>query len=155
MTDITTIIVVAVVVIVVAVLAVAAATMLRRRRSAELRDQFGPEYERTVRDADDPRDAEKELAQRRKRHDALTLRSLDPQERDGYRRRWQQVQGGFVDDPSRAVHDADALVALSERLFDCGIQPYYLHQLDRVAGAAHFEVPQDEGRALVDALRWG
>ncbi|WP_224402782.1 hypothetical protein [Pseudonocardia sp. ICBG1034] len=111
MTDITTIIVVAVVVIVVAVLAVAAATMLRRRRSAELRDRFGPEYERTVRDADDPRDAEKELAQRRKRHDALTLRSLDPQERDGYRRRWQQVQEGFVDDPSRAVHDADALVA--------------------------------------------
>lgn len=54
MTNITTIIVVAVVVIVVAVLAVAAATMLRRRRSAELRDQFGPEYERTVRAADDP-----------------------------------------------------------------------------------------------------
>ena len=70
MTDITTIIVVAVVVIVVAVLAVVAATMLRRRRSAELRDQFGPEYERTVRSADDPRDAEKELAQRRKRPQA-------------------------------------------------------------------------------------
>ena len=30
--------------------------------------------------------------------------------------------------------------ALSERLFECGVLPYYLHQLDRVAGAAHFEV---------------
>ncbi|MEJ8277993.1 hypothetical protein [Pseudonocardia spirodelae] len=111
MTDITLIIVVAVVVIVVAVVAVAVATMLRRRHSARLRDQFGPEYERTMRDADDPRDAEKELEQRRKRHDSLQLRTLEPQERDGYRQRWQQVQQSFVDDPSRAVHDADALVA--------------------------------------------
>src|SRR5699024_11015584 len=31
-----------------------------------------------------------------------------------------------------------AQVELAERLFDCGILPYYLHQLDKVAGAAHF-----------------
>jgi len=41
--------------------------------------------------------------------------------------------------------DARALVELSERLFDAGVLPYYLHQLDRVAGVAHFEV--DDGRA--------
>ncbi|MBN8888604.1 MAG: EF-P beta-lysylation protein EpmB [Rudaea sp.] len=49
--------------------------------------------------------------------------------------------------------DADTLAELSSRLFDCGVLPYYLHQLDRVAGAAHFAVGDDEARALVNALR--
>jgi L-lysine 2,3-aminomutase len=48
--------------------------------------------------------------------------------------------------------DADALQALSERLFECGVLPYYLHQLDRVRGAAHFEVDDARARALVDRL---
>ncbi len=47
----------------------------------------------------------------------------------------------------------DALAALCERLIQLRVQPYYLHQLDRVAGAAHFEVPVSEGRRLIDALR--
>lgn len=42
--------------------------------------------------------------------------------------------------------DADTLMQLSRRLFSCGILPYYLHQLDRVAGAAHFAV--DDARAI-------
>jgi L-lysine 2,3-aminomutase len=49
----------------------------------------------------------------------------------------------------RGVNDsADALVALSERLFDLDVTPYYLHLLDRVRGAAHFEVAEAEARAL-------
>ncbi|NBC23885.1 MAG: EF-P beta-lysylation protein EpmB [Gammaproteobacteria bacterium] len=48
--------------------------------------------------------------------------------------------------------DVDALAALSERLFQVGVLPYYLHLLDRVQGAAHFEVPEDEARALHAAL---
>jgi EF-P beta-lysylation protein EpmB len=43
---------------------------------------------------------------------------------------------------------ADALVGLSESLFDSGVVPYYLHMLDPVAGAAHFEVPEKEARRL-------
>ena len=54
----------------------------------------------------------------------------------------------------RGVNDtADALVALSEQLLDCSILPYYLHQLDRVRGAWHFEVPEKEGLILMDELR--
>ena len=49
--------------------------------------------------------------------------------------------------------DATGLADLSERLFDCGVLPYYLHQLDRVAGAAHFEVDDARARVLVDELR--
>ena len=48
----------------------------------------------------------------------------------------------------RGVNDSvDALADLSERGFAAGVLPYYLHQLDRVAGAAHFEVP--DARACV------
>lgn len=49
--------------------------------------------------------------------------------------------------------DAGALAALSERLFAHGTLPYYLHQLDRVDGAAHFEVDDAVALALVESLR--
>jgi L-lysine 2,3-aminomutase len=49
--------------------------------------------------------------------------------------------------------DAETLVELSRRLLDCRVMPYYLHQLDRVAGAAHFEVPVERGIALVEQMR--
>ncbi|QTF91730.1 EF-P beta-lysylation protein EpmB [Halomonas sp. BM-2019] len=54
----------------------------------------------------------------------------------------------------RGVNDsADALAALSERLFAAGVLPYYLHVLDPVAGAAHFDVPDEAARELVAGLR--
>jgi L-lysine 2,3-aminomutase len=54
----------------------------------------------------------------------------------------------------RGINDhADTLAALSERMFIAGVLPYYLHQLDRVQGAAHFEVADDRAQALVEALR--
>lgn len=54
----------------------------------------------------------------------------------------------------RGVNDSlDALAALSERLFAAGVLPYYLHVLDPVAGAAHFDVPDAEARELVAGLR--
>ena len=43
---------------------------------------------------------------------------------------------------------AAALANLSETLFNAGVLPYYLHMLDPVEGAAHFEVPEDEARRL-------
>jgi L-lysine 2,3-aminomutase len=49
--------------------------------------------------------------------------------------------------------DADVLVGLSERLFAADVLPYYLHQLDRVQGTAHFEVDDTHALALMEALR--
>ena len=49
--------------------------------------------------------------------------------------------------------DADILVSLSQRLFECGILPYYLHQLDRVQGTAHFEVSNVRLKKLQQDLR--
>ncbi|HJO35728.1 MAG TPA: EF-P beta-lysylation protein EpmB [Gammaproteobacteria bacterium] len=45
--------------------------------------------------------------------------------------------------------DAETLVRLSERLFEIGVLPYYLHLLDPVRGAAHFDVPRARARALL------
>ncbi|GAA5007146.1 EF-P beta-lysylation protein EpmB [Lysobacter lycopersici] len=53
----------------------------------------------------------------------------------------------------RGVNDSvEALANLCERGFAAGVLPYYLHQLDRVAGAAHFEVGDAEALALHAAL---
>ncbi|MGH8281508.1 MAG: EF-P beta-lysylation protein EpmB, partial [Gammaproteobacteria bacterium] len=54
----------------------------------------------------------------------------------------------------RGVNDSvEALTALSEALFAAGVIPYYLHLLDRVRGAAHFEVAEAEACMLMEALR--
>lgn len=54
----------------------------------------------------------------------------------------------------RGINDSiEALATLSERLFDAGVLPYYLHVLDPVTGAAHFDVPDAEARELVAGLR--
>ena len=54
----------------------------------------------------------------------------------------------------RDVNDsAVTLASLSERLFAAGVMPYYLHQMDRVKGAAHFEVSVERAREIMSGLR--
>ena len=54
----------------------------------------------------------------------------------------------------KGVNDsADALCALYEKLIDCGVVPYYLHVLDRVAGAAHFLVDDKTALELIAEIR--
>lgn len=54
----------------------------------------------------------------------------------------------------RGVNDCATIqAALAERLFQAGVLPYYLHLLDPVAGAHHFDVPETEARALMQALQ--
>ncbi|MFI0434466.1 MAG: KamA family radical SAM protein [Parachlamydiaceae bacterium] len=48
--------------------------------------------------------------------------------------------------------DAATLCELAEKLVDHGILFYYLHQLDRVKGAAHFEVDEQRGKALIEKM---
>jgi EF-P beta-lysylation protein EpmB len=49
--------------------------------------------------------------------------------------------------------DAAGLIALSEALFCCRVLPYYLHILDRVHGAAHFDVPLGRALELLEQMR--
>jgi EF-P beta-lysylation protein EpmB len=45
--------------------------------------------------------------------------------------------------------DVEQQVALSEALFNCGILPYYLHMLDKVQGASHFDTTEQDARLLM------
>jgi KamA family protein len=49
--------------------------------------------------------------------------------------------------------DVTTLEELSRKLFACGVLPYYLHQLDRVQGAAHFELSDEQALRLHDELK--
>jgi L-lysine 2,3-aminomutase len=54
----------------------------------------------------------------------------------------------------KGVNDnADILVALSKRLFQAGVLPYYLHLLDKVSGAAHFDVPEETAHQLMADIK--
>lgn len=48
--------------------------------------------------------------------------------------------------------ESDVLVELFEKLIDAGVIPYYLHQLDHVQGAAHYEVSVEKGLALMQEI---
>ena len=49
--------------------------------------------------------------------------------------------------------DVESLAELSRELVNLRVMPYYLHQLDRVAGTQHFEVPVERGIELIEQLR--
>jgi len=54
----------------------------------------------------------------------------------------------------KGINDSsESLIALSERLSDVDVMPYYLHLLDPVAGASHFDVPDQVGIELVEEIR--
>jgi hypothetical protein len=99
--------------IVVAVLAIVAviAVVMAQRRKAALRQRFGGEYERAVRERGSERDAQTLLREREKRVEKFHIRPLDAAERQRYAERWRMVQSRFVDDPRGAVLDADDTVA--------------------------------------------
>jgi hypothetical protein len=82
----------------------------RRHRSLELREHFGPEYERQVQETGNPRRAEVELERRARRVERLTIRPLPASERTRYAELWRNDQGRFVDNPQLAVIEADRLV---------------------------------------------
>ena len=83
---------------------------LRRRRSELLRKDFGPEYNRTLDQLGDQRKAEAELAARKERVHKLEIRGLTADERTRFVDSWRRTQSLFVDEPSRAVGDADGLI---------------------------------------------
>src|ERR1700719_122520 len=98
---------------VILIIALIALVYFRKRRSttADLRQRFGPEYERAVREHGSERKAEAKLADREKRVEKLTIRDLDPMERERFSKQWRSVQSRFVDSPKGAVAEADDLVS--------------------------------------------
>jgi len=99
-------IVVAVIVIGAVVLGVMA---VRRRR--QLRERFGPEYDRVVGERDSRREAEAELAKREQRVEELDIQPLTSSAQASFAGQWASIQEQFVDAPTDAVSGAQFLVA--------------------------------------------
>jgi hypothetical protein len=98
---------------VIVIVAVAVWLYMRKRRgtTADLRQKFGPEYDRAVLTHGSERKAEAKLADREKRIEKLNIRDLDSMEHERYSKQWLAVQSRFVDSPKGAVAEADDLVS--------------------------------------------
>ena len=96
---------------VIVIVAVGAWLYVRKRSgtTADLRQKFGPEYDRAV--LTHGSKAETQLADREKRVEKLSIRDLDSMERERYSKQWLAVQSRFVDSPKGAVAEADDLVS--------------------------------------------
>ena len=101
--------VVVVVIVAVAIVAIAFLTS-RKRRSMKLRERFGPEYDRVLRQEGDARKAEGVLEFREKRREKFKIHPLSSTDKSSFTTRWNEVQARFVDDPKGATTVADSLV---------------------------------------------
>jgi hypothetical protein len=106
------IIAIVIICVIVAAVAVVAGTQLFRRH--ELRRRFGAEYDQLAREVG-PREAQAELARRRRLFDQLGIRPLTPEQRARYDSEWSRVQERFVEDPAQATRAAAALVVAVAR----------------------------------------
>ena len=157
------IVLIAVVVIAVVVVAAIAFYTSRRRRSQKLRERFGPEYERVVRQEGDPRKAEVVLEFRQKRREKFVIRSLSSADRSSFAVRWNEVQARFVDDPRGAVTVADSLVTdvmqkrgypigeFEQRAADLSVD--YPLIVENYRGAHEIATRHNEGKASTEDLR--
>jgi hypothetical protein len=83
---------------------------MNRMRSQRLRQRFGPEYDRTIREEGNLRKAEAALEARARRVAKLHIRPLSAADADRFDSAWRGIQVRFVDDPRGAVTEADRLV---------------------------------------------
>ena len=98
------------IVVVVVLLALLAFFAGRQRRRRQLKDRFGPEYDRTVEQAGDRRAAEAELLERAEHRQRLDIIPLEPEARARYIEAWRNTQARFVDEPGEATREADRLI---------------------------------------------
>lgn len=82
----------------------------RIQRSNQLQERFGSEYDRTLEEAGDRRQAERELEQRVAHVKKLNIRPLTAEEVNRHALEWQETQREFVDEPLAALQKADRLI---------------------------------------------
>jgi len=100
-----------VVVLIAVIVIVAVAVMLvLRGRSAKLRARFGPEYDRVVAETGNRFKAEARLESVEKRVRSYSLTTISAADRERFQQSWRKMQATFVDDPARALSEADQLL---------------------------------------------
>ncbi len=155
--------IIAIIVVAIVAAAVVAWAIARNRRTAALKSQFGPEYDRTLRERGSATEAEAALLQRQKRVEKFRMRELTAEEREGFITEWRMVQARFVDDPKRAVTDADDLVVrlmqargypmsdFEQRAADISVD--HPRVVDNYRAAHQIAVRQRQGAATTEDLR--
>jgi hypothetical protein len=98
-----------VIVIALIVVAAVAAVAVAQMRRARMRRQFGPEYDRLVKELGSKK-ADAELSARRRRADELGIQPLSSKQQYEYVDDWTTIQERFVDTPADAVTAADTLI---------------------------------------------
>lgn len=107
-TDTTQLVLVAVIFLIIGV--VVAMALMRVQRTKRLKERFGPEYERAIKEMGDKRQAEDELDARLAHVNTLKIRPLTVEEVSHYGPEWQKTQTEFVDEPLSALQKADRLI---------------------------------------------
>ena len=157
------IVIVVAVVVVVAIVGAVAAIAARRRRTKELKERFGPEYDRALEQHGDRKQAEAKLREREERREGLEIRQLEPEHRERFAEQWRDVQGRFVDAPQEAVRESDRLVRevmrqrgypvddFEQRADDVSVD--HPHVVENYRAAGHIAERNERGEASTEDLR--
>jgi hypothetical protein len=142
------------------VLVIGTITAMRRR---QLRQRFGPEYDRVANEMRSQRKADAELAERERRVRSLDIHPLDETIRVKYAAEWTAIQERFVDQPEQAVTQAGLLVTsvMKDRgyptedhdqiLADLSVE--HAGTLDHFHAAHQISMQAEEGTAATENLR--
>jgi hypothetical protein len=95
--------------------------LILRKRTEKLRARFGPEYDRVVAETGNRFKAEAQLENVEKRVKNYSLQPLSAADRDRFQQAWRKLQATFVDDPARALSEADQLIG--KVMLACGYPP--------------------------------
>ena len=142
------------------ILVIGTITAMRRR---QLRQRFGPEYDRVASEMRSQRKADAELAERERRVRSLDTHPLDERIRIKYAAEWTAIQERFVDQPEQAVTQARMLVTsvMKDRgyptedhdqiLADLSVE--HAGTLDHFRAANQISMQAEEGTAGTENLR--
>ena len=142
------------------ILVIGTITAMRRR---QLRQRFGPEYDRVASEMRSQRKADAELAERERRVRSLDTHPLDERIRIKYAAEWTAIQERFVDQPEQAVTQARMLVTsvMKDRgyptedhdqiLADLSVE--HAGTLDHFRAANQISMQAEEGTAATENLR--
>ncbi len=151
------------VVVLVAIVGAVGAVGARRRRTNQLRERFGPEYDRALEQHGGRKRAETDLTAREERREGLDIRQLRPEQRERFAEQWRGVQGRFVDEPREAVRESDRLVKevmrergypvddFDQRADDVSVD--HPHVVENFRSAGHIAERNERGEASTEDLR--
>ena len=150
-------------VLAIAALALAGVMFYQREKTRKLKAKFGPEYDRLTQQEGSARKGETILESRQKRVEKFNVKPLTREESDRFAAEWRAAQERFVDDPRRAVADADRLIneALRLRGYPVGdfeqqaadLSVEYARLVDDYRSAHQVAMQDERGQATTEDLR--